>query len=188
MVDLPQMKNKPTHTEKELLNEVDSLAADALEQYVESWQYVRILGNVLLKVVARIESGCDELIISWNEKIKHPYTLSSDSSQIIQKYKPLLSKMYFINKVNALADYKLLKKGKGLYKKLGWLNDRRNKFAHYGVYRFELQQEYYTSNERITILRDLKRIIQEFDDFRKDIVELLIDPKVLEVIKMKHWV
>ena len=110
-------EDKPTVEERKLLNEVDSSSDFTLEGYIEGYKQIRLLGNALLKVYSKIESQLDDIIICWAEKLSGTHNLRTLSSRInyFQKYYPLLSKMYFIDKIKVLMEYSLLKENNTLF-------------------------------------------------------------------------
>ena len=168
--------DKVTEEEKKIFKEVDSLSSMVLEDYIEGWGQVRHLGNVLLKTVSKIENELDETIIAWNEKIKHPYSLTT-RLELLSKYTSLLSKMYFLGKIDALKEYGLINKKDSFYKNLRWLNDERNKFAHYGVYQHMLVNEYGLSKNRIEVLKKLRMILKSSIQFKAAVQNSIDNPR-----------
>lgn len=152
----------PSKEEKLLIKTVKHEANYLLEDYIKGWRYVRILGEVLLKTVSKIESELDESIMLWNEKVGQTYPFGKRLEYLL-KYQPLLSKMYFIHKVEALVYYGLLSKKKGLYKELAWLSTERNLFAHYSVYRHTLVDKYGTSKIRVKTLKKLRLLLDNVE-------------------------
>ena len=155
--------------EDTLFKEVDLMSDHALEQYVPTiYAPIRKLGNLILKVSSKIEDLLDSIIISWNERLSDKTNLR-EILPILMKYRPLLSHMYLSGKIDAIKSYDLIKNDDATNKLLFWLNDLRNKFAHYSVYRHEIEDIYTNKNKRLEVLKKLKKVIYTVDVLKSSI-------------------
>ena len=137
-----------------------------IEQYDPEIKKVRRLGDVLLKSYSKIESYIDEIIMSWIGGYGSKLAMVT-KLKYLRKYSPLLSKMFFIGKVNALVKYQIVKSNDEIYKLLLWLNEERNLFAHYNVYRYQLEAKYQSEKQRIKMLKNLKDILISVERYQK---------------------